>query len=173
MGIPDHLTCLLRSMCAGQEAIVRTGHGTLDWLQTGKGICQGYILSPCLINLYAKYIMWNSRLDKSKAGIKVSGRSINNPRYTDDTTLTSESEEELNSLLMKVKEESGKSCLKIQHSKNKVDSIQSHNLMSNMRGNNENKWQISFSLAPKSLWTVTATMQLKSICSLKDKLWWT
>ena len=106
MGIPDHLTCLLRNLYAGQEATVRTGRGTTDWLQIGKGVCQGCILSPCLFNLYAEYIMRNARLDEAQAGIRIAGRNINNLRYADDTTLMAESEEELRSLLMKVKEES-------------------------------------------------------------------
>src|SRR5574339_488699 len=104
MRIPDHLTCLLRSLCAGQEATVRTGHGTTDWFQIGKGLCQGCILSPCLFNLYAEYIMRNAGLDEAQAGIKISRRNINNFRYADDTTLMAPSEEELKSLLMKVKE---------------------------------------------------------------------
>ena len=108
MGIPEHLTCLQRNLYAGQEATVRTGHGTMDWFQIGKGVCQGYILSPCLFNLYAEYIMPNARLDEAQAGIKIAGRNINNLRYADDTTLMAESEEELNSLLVKVKEESEK-----------------------------------------------------------------
>ena len=101
MGIPDHLTCLLRNLYAGHEATVRTGHGTTDWFQIGKGVRQGYILSPCLFNLYAEYIMRNAGLDEAQAGIKTDGRNINNFRYADDTTLTAESEEELKSLLMK------------------------------------------------------------------------
>ena len=104
MGIPDHLTCLLRNLYAGQEATVRTGHGTTDWFQIGKGEHQGYILSPCLFNVYAEYIMQNAGLDEAQAGIKISGRNINNLRNTDDTTLKAESEEELKNLLMKVKE---------------------------------------------------------------------
>ena len=104
MGILDHLTCLLRNLYAGQEATIRTGHGSTDWLQIGKGVCQGCILSPCLFNLYAEYIMRNAGLDK--AGIKITRRNTNNLRYADDTTLMAESEEELKSLLMKVKEES-------------------------------------------------------------------
>ena len=108
MGIPDHLTCLLRNLYAGQEATVRTGHGTTDWLQIGKGVCQGCILSPCLLNLYAEYIMRNAELEEAQAGIKIAGRNINNLRYADDTTLMAESKEELKSLLMKVKEESKK-----------------------------------------------------------------
>ena len=108
MGIPGHLTCLLRNLYAGQEATVRTGHGTTDWLQIGKGECQGCILSPCLFNLYAEYIIRNTGLDEAQAGIKIGGRNINNLRHADDTTLMAESEEEIKSLLMKVKEESEK-----------------------------------------------------------------
>ena len=105
MGIPDLLTCLLRNLYAGQEATVRTGHGTTDWFQIGKGVCQACILSPCIFNLYAEYIMQNARLGEAQGGIKIAGRNINNLRYADDTTLMAESEE-LKSLLMKVKEES-------------------------------------------------------------------
>ena len=104
MGILDHLTCLLRNLYAVQEATVRTGHGTTDWSQIGRGVCQGYILSPCLFNFYAEYIMRNAGLDEARAGIKISGRNINNLRYADDTTLMAEREEELKSLLMHVKE---------------------------------------------------------------------
>ena len=107
MGIPDHLTCLLRNLYAGQEATVRTGHGTTDWFQIRKEVCQGHILSPCLFNLYAEYIMRNTGLAEAQAGIKIAGRNINNLRYADDTTLMAE-REELKSLLMKVKEESEK-----------------------------------------------------------------
>ena len=106
MGIPDHLTCLLRNLCAGQESTVKIGHGTADWFQIGEGVCQGCILSPCLFNLYVEYIMRNAGLDEAQAGIKIAGRNINNLRYADDTTFTAESKEELKSLLMKVKEES-------------------------------------------------------------------
>ena len=113
MKIPDHLTCLMRNLYAGQETTVRTGHGTTDWFQIGKGVRQGCILSPCLFNLYAEYIMRNTGLDEAQAGIKISGRNINNLRYADDTTLMAESEEELKSLLMKVKEESEKVSLKL------------------------------------------------------------
>ena len=112
MGIPDHLTCLLRNLYAGQEATVRTGHGTTDWFQIGKGVCQDCILPPCLFNLYAEYIMRNAGLEETQAGIKTAERNINNLRYADDTTLMAESEEELKSLLMKVKEESEKVGLK-------------------------------------------------------------
>ena len=105
MGIPDHLTCLLRNLYAGQEATVTTGHGTMDWFKIGNGIWQGCILSPCLFNLYAEYIMWNAMLDEAQVGIKIVGRNI---KYADDTTLMAESKEDLKSLLMKVKEESEK-----------------------------------------------------------------
>ena len=108
MGIPDHLTCLLRNLYAGQEATVRTGHGTTHWFQIGKGVCQGCILLPCLFNLYAEYIMRDAGLEEAQDGIKIAGRHINNLIYADDTTLMAESEEELKSLLMKVKEESEK-----------------------------------------------------------------
>ena len=113
MGIPGHLTCLLRNLYAGQEATVRTRHGTTDWFQIWKGVHQGCILSPCLFNFYAEYIMRNARLDEAQAGIKIAGRNINNLRYTDDTTLTAESEEELKSLLMKVEVKSEKAGLKL------------------------------------------------------------
>ena len=108
MEIPDHHTCLLRSLYAGQEAIVRTRHRTTDWFQIGKGVHQGCVLLPCLFNFYAEYIMQNAGLDESEAEIKIAGRNISNLRYVDDTTLMAESEEELKSLLMKVKEESAK-----------------------------------------------------------------
>ena len=117
MGIPGPLTCLLRDLYAGQEATVRTGHGTTDWFQIGKGVRQGCILSPCLCNLYAEYIMRNARLDKAQAEIKIAGR--NNLRYADETSLMAESKEELKSLLMKVKEE-WKSCLKLNIQKTKI-----------------------------------------------------
>ena len=121
MGIPDHLTCLLRNLYAGQEATVRTGHGTTDWFQIGKGVRQGYcILSPCLFNLYAEYIMRNAGLEEAQAGIKTVGRNINNLRYADDTILMAESEEELKSLLMKVKEESETVGLKLKIQKTKI-----------------------------------------------------
>ena len=120
MKIPDHLTCLLRNLYAGQEATVKTGHGTTDFFQIGKGILQGCILSPCLFNLYAEYIMKNARLEETGAGIKIAGRNINNLRYADDTTLMAESEEELKSLLMKVEEESEEVGLKLNIQKTKV-----------------------------------------------------
>ena len=132
MGIPDHLICLLRNLYTGQEGTVRTGHGT-DYFQIGKGVCQGCILSPCLCNLYAEYSMRNAGLEEAQAGIKIAGRNINNLRYADDTTLIAESEEELKSLLMKVKLESEKVGLK--HSENKDHGIWSHHFMGNRWGN--------------------------------------
>ena len=120
MGIPDHLTCLLRSLYAGQEATVRTGHGTTDWFQIGKGIHQGCILSPCLFNLHAEYIMRNAGLDEAQAGIKIARRNINNLRYADDTTLLAESKQELKSLLMRVKEKSEKVGVKLNIQKTKI-----------------------------------------------------
>ena len=120
MGIPDHLTCLLRNLYAVQEPTVRTGHGTTDWFQIGKGVRQGCILSPCLFNLYAEYIMKNAGLEEAQAGIKIAGRNIKNLKYADDTTLMVESEEELKCLWMKVKEESGKVGLKFNIEKTKI-----------------------------------------------------
>ena len=169
MGIPDHLTCLLRNLYAGQEATVRTGHGTTDWFQVGKGVCQGSILSPCLFNLYAEYIMRNAGLEKTQAGIKIAGRNINNLRYADDTTLTAESEEELKSLLMNVKEESEKVGLKLNVQKMKI-----------MASSPITSWEIDVETveivsdfifgAPKSLQIVTAAMKLKDVYSLEGKL---
>ena len=129
MGIPDHLTCLLRNLYAGQEATVRTGHGTTDWFQIGKGVCEGCILSPCLFNSYAEYIMRNAGLEETQAGSKIAGRTINNLRYADDTTLMAESEEELKSLLMKVKEDSEKVGLKLNFRK-----IRSWHLVPSLHG---------------------------------------
>ena len=158
MGIPDHLTCLLRNLYAGQEATVRTGHGTTDWFQIGKGVCQGCILSPCLFNLYAEYIKRNAGLDEAQAGIKIAGRNIKNLRYADDTTHTAESKEELKSLLLKVKGESEKSWLKAQHSENKDHNIGAHHFMANRWANNGNTERLFF-WAPKSLQMVTAAMK--------------
>ena len=141
MGIPDHLTCLLRNLYAGQEATVRTGHGTTDWFQIGKGVRQGCMLSPCLFNLYAEYIMRNSGLDEAQAGIKITGRNINNLRYADDTTLMPESKE-LKSLLMKVKGEKENVDLK-----------------------NGNSDRLYFLGDPKSLQMVTRAMKLKDTYS--------
>ena len=135
MGIPDHLTCLLRNLYAGQEATVRTGHGTTDWFQIGKGVRQGCILSPCLFNFYAEYIIRNAGLEETQAGIKIARRNLNNLRYADDNTLMAESEEELKSLLMKVRGER-KSWLKAQYSENEDHGIRSHYFMGN-------RWRIS------------------------------
>ena len=168
MGITDHLTCLLRNLYAGQEATVRTGHGTTDWFQIGKGVRQGCILSPCLFNLYAEYIMKNAGLEETQAGIKISGRNINNLRYADDNTLMAESEEELKSLLMKVKGESEKVGLKLNIQKTK-----------SMASGPVTSWEIDGETvetvsdfifwAPKSLQMVTAAMKLKDTCSLEEK----
>ena len=156
-------------MYAGQEATVRTGHGTTDWFQIGKGVHQGCILSPCLFNLYAEYIMRNAGLDEAQAAIKIAGRNINNLRYADDTTPMAESEEELKSLLMKVKEESEKAGLKFNIQKTKM-----------MASGPITSWQIDGKtmdtetdftfLDSKSLQMVTATMKLKDTCSLEEKL---
>ena len=167
--IPDHLTCLLRNLYAGQEATVRTGHRTTDWFQIGKGVRQGYILSPCLFNLYAGYIMRNAGLEEAQAGIKIARRNINNLRYADDTTLMAESEE-VKSLLMKVKEESEKFGLKLKIQKTKI-----------MASGPITSWQIygetvetvaDFILGglQKSLQMVTAAMKLKDAYSLEGKL---
>src|SRR5574337_855628 len=142
MGIPDHLTCLLRNLYAGQEATVRTGHGTTDWFQIGKGVHQGCILSPCLFNLYAEYIVRNAGLEEAQAGIKIAGRNINNLRYADDTTLMAGSEEELKSLLMKVKEESEKVGLKLNIQKTKI--MASGPIMANRWGNSGNSVRLYF-----------------------------
>ena len=168
MGIPAHLTCILRNLYAGQEATVRTGHRTTDWFQIWKGVHQGCTLSPCLFNLYAKYIMHNAGLDEAQAGIKIAGRNINNLRYTDDTTLMAESEE-LKSLLMNVKEECEKAGLKLNIQKTKI-----------MASGPTTSWQIHgetmetvtdfISWAPKSQQMLTAAMKLKDACSLEEKL---
>ena len=131
MGIPDHLTCLLRNLYVGQEATVRIGHGTTDWFKVGKGVRQGYILSPCLFNFYAEYIMRNAGLDKAQAGIKIARRNINNLRYADDTILMAESEEELKSHVTSMKEESEKASLKLNIKKTK---IMTSGPMANRRG---------------------------------------
>ena len=174
MGLPDHLTCLRRNLYASQEATVRTGRGTTDWFQIGKGAWQGCILSPCLFNLYSEYIRWNAGLDEAKAAIKISGRNINNFRYADDTTLMAENKQELTNVLMKVKDESEKVYLKLNSQKTKT--IASGPITS---------WQIDRetmetvtgfidlrqSWAPKSLQMVTSAMKLKHACSLEEKLW--
>ena len=144
MGIPDHLTCVLRNLYAGQEATVTTGHGTTDWFQIGKGIRQGCIPSPCLFNLYAEYIMRNAGLDEAQAGIKISGRNINNLRYADDITLMAESEDKLKSLLMKVKEQSEKFGLKLNIQKTKIMASVSITLWQIDGGNNGNSDRLYF-----------------------------
>ena len=164
----DHLTCLLRSLYAGQEATVRTGHGTTDWFQIGKGIHQGCILSPCLFNFYAEYIKGNAGLDEAQAGIKIAGRNINYLRYADDTFLMAESKE-LKSLLMNVKEESEKVGLKLNIQKTQI-----------MASGPITSWQIDGETvetvtdfiggAPKLLQMVTAAMKLKEAWSLEEKL---
>ena len=161
MGIPDHLTYLLRNLYANQEETVRTGHGTTDWFQIGKGVHQSCILSPCLFNLYSEYIMRNAGLEETHAGIKIAGRNINNLRY-DDTTLTAESKEELKSFLMKLKEESEKVGLKLNIQKTKI-----------MASGPITSWQIDgetmetvtdfFSWAPKSLQMMTAATEVKDV----------
>ena len=169
-GIPDHLTCLLRNLYAGQEATVRTGRGTTDWFQIGKGVRQGCILLKyCLFNLHAEYIMRNAGLEETQAGIKIAGRNINNLRYADDTTLMGESEEEIKSLLMKVKVESEKVGLKLNVQKTKI-----------MASGPITSWEIDGETvetvadlifwAPKSLQTVIAAMKLKDAYSLEEKL---
>ena len=168
MGLPDHLTYLLRNLYAGQEATVRTGHGT-NWFQIGKGVHQGCILSPCLFNLYAEYIMRNAGLDEAQAGIKIARRNINHLKYADDTTLMAESEEEVKSLLMKVKEENEKVGLKLNIQKTKI-----------MASGPITSWQIDWETvetvadfifwAPKSLQMVIAAMKLKDTYSLAEKL---
>ena len=171
-GIPEHLTCLLRTLHAGQETTVRTGNGTTDWFQIGKGVCQGCILSPCLFNFYAEYIMRNAGLEEAQAGIKVARRNINNLRYADDTTLMAESEEELKSVLMKVKEESEKVGLKLNIQKTKImasGSITSWEMKERV-GKQWKQCQTLFLGAPKSLQMVTAAMTIKDAYSLEGKL---
>ena len=158
MGIPDHLTCLLRNLYADQEAIVGTGHGTTEWFQIGKGVRQGCILSPCLFNFYAEYIMRNTGLEEAQAGIKMAGRNINNLRYADDITLMAESEKKLKSLLMKVKEESEKVGLKLNIQKTKI--MASGAITSWERdGKQWKKCHTLFFWAPKSLQMVIAAMK--------------
>ena len=162
MGIPpDHLACLLRNLYTGQEATVRTGHGTTDWFQIGKGVHQGCILSPCLFNLHAEYIMRNTGLEETQAGIKIVGRNINNLRDADDTTLMAESEEELKSLLMKVKDESEKVGLKLNIQKTKI--MASGPITSwEIYGKEWKQCQTLYLWAPKSLQMVIAAMKLKN-----------
>ena len=169
MGIPDHLTCLLRNLYAGQEATVRTGHGTTDWFQLGKGVRQGCILSPCLFNVYAVYIMRNAGLDEAQSGIKIARRNISHLRYVDDTTLMAESEEELKSLLMKVKVESEKVGLMLNIQKTKImHPVPS--LHGKYMGKQWKQCQTLFLGSPKSLQMVKAAMKLKDTYSLEGKL---
>ena len=168
MGISDHLTCLLRNLYSRQEATVITVHGTTDWFQIRKRICQCCILSPCLFNLYAEHIMWNARLDEAQAGIKIAKRNINNLRYADDTTLMAESEE-LKSLLMKVKEESEKLGLKFNIQNTKITASGPITWWQIYGGTVETVTDFIFG-APKSLQMVTAAMELKDTCSLEGKL---
>ena len=159
----------MRNLYAGQEATVRTGHGTTDWFQIGKGVRQGRILSPCLFNFYAEYIMRNAGLEETQAGIEIAGRNINNLKYADDTTLTAESEEELQSLLMKVKEESEKVGLKLNIQKRKI--MASGPITSwEIDGKQWKQCQTLFFGAPKSLQMVIAAMKLKDAYSLEEKL---
>ena len=144
MGLPDHLIYLLRNLYAGQEATFRTRHGTTDWFEVGKEVCQGGMLSPCLFNLYAEYIMWNARLHKAQAGIKTARRNMKNLRYADDTTLMAESEEELKSLFMKVKKQSEKAGLKLSIKKCWDLGIWSHHFMANRRGKSESSDRFYF-----------------------------
>ena len=169
MGVPDHLTCLLRNLYAGQEATFRTEHGTTDWFQIGKGVGQGCILSPCLFNLNAEYIMPNARLDEAQAGIKIAGRNVDNLRYANNTTLVAESEEALKSLLMKVKEDSKKVGLKLNIQKMKI-----------MASGPITSWEIDGEIVEtvadfilgsfKITEMVTTVMKLKDTCSLEEKL---
>ena len=168
MGIPDHLTYLLRNLYVGQEATVRSGHGTTDWFQIGKGVRQGCILSPYLFNLYAEYITRNAVLDEAQAGSKIARRNINNLRYADDTTLMAESEEELKSLLMKVKEESEKVGLKLNIQKTKI--MASGPITSWETDGKTVETVPDLFWAPKSLQMVTAAIKLKDAYSLEEKL---
>ena len=163
--IADHLTCLLRNLFADEEETVRTGRGTTDWFQIRKGIHQGCILSPCLVTLYAEYLMRNAGLEEAQAGIKIARRNINNLRYVEDTTFIAESEEELKCLLMKVKEESEKVGLKLNIQKTKIMASRCK-----WMGKEWKQWLTLFWGAPKSLQMVIATMKLKDAYSLEGKL---
>ena len=168
MGISDHLTCLLRNLYAGQEATVRTEHGTTDWFQIGKGVCQGCILSPCLFNFHAEYIMRNAGLEETQAGVKIAWGNINSLRYADVTILMAESEEELKSILMRVKksEEAG---LKLNIQKPKI--MASGPITSRQVGGEKVETVTDFiSWAPQLLQMVTIAMKLKDSCSLEEKL---
>ena len=170
MGLPDHLTCLLRNLYAGQEATVRTGHGTTDWFQVGEGVSQGCILSPCLFNLYAEYIicMRNAGLNETQAGIKIARRNINNLRHTHDTTLMAESEE-LKSLLMKVKEENEKVGLKLNIQKTKIMASGPITSWLKVGKKCRNSHRLYF-LGLQNHMMMTAAMKLKDASSLEEKL---
>ena len=168
MGTPDHFTCLLRNLYAGQEATIRTGHGTVDWFQIGKGVHQGCILSPCLFNLFAENIIWDSGLDEVQARIKIAGKNISNLRYAVDITLMAESEEELKSQLMKVKDESEKAGLKLNIQKTKILTSGPITLWQK-DGETMGKWQTFFFWPLKFLPMVTIAMKLKDTCSLGEK----
>ena len=166
MGIPDHLTCLLRNLYAGQEATVRTGHGTTDWFQIGKGVHQGCTLSACLFNLYAEYIMRKAGLEEAQAGIKTPRRNIHNLRYADNTILMAEGEEEIKNLLIKMKEESEKVGLKLNIQKTKImATIPITSWQTD--GETLEQWLTLFFWAPKSLQMVTTAMKVKDACSWK------
>ena len=166
----DGNPCLLRNLYAVQEATLRTGHGTTDWFQIGKGVRQGCILSPCLFNFYAEYIIRNAGLEETQAGIKIAGTNINNLRYADDTTLMAEKWREIKNPLDENEREVWKSWLKAQHSENEDHGIWSHHFMGNKWGNSGNGVR-HFFWTPKSLQMVTAAMKWKDACSLEEKLW--
>ena len=166
MGIPDHLTCLLRNLYTGKEAIVRTGHGTADWFQIGKGVCQGCIFPPCLFNLYADYIMRSTRIEEAQSGIKIGRRNVNNLRYADDTNFMAESKEELKSFLMKVKEESEKVGLKQNIQKMKI-----------MASGPITSWRIDGEIVSDFIFWVSkitadgdCSHEIKNVYSLEEKL---
>ena len=166
MGIPDHLTCLLRNLYPGQEATVKTGHGTTDWFQIGKGVGQGCILSPCLFNFYAEYIMRNAGLEETQSGIKIAGRNINNLRYADDTRKWQKAKRNYKSFLMRVKEENDKAGLKLN-----IKKLRSWHLVPSFMANRRGKSGSSFlSWAPTSLRMVTVAMKLEDACFLEGKL---
>ena len=169
MGIQDHLTCFLRNLYAGQEAKVRTRHGTTNWVKIGKGVYQSCILSPCLFSLYEQYIMWNAGLNEAQAGIKIAWRNTNNLRYASDITLMTESQEESKSFLMRVKEKSEKVSLKLNIRQMKI--MVSGSITSwQIDGKKWKQWQTLFSCAPKSWRTLTGTTKLKDACCLEEKL---
>ena len=171
MGIPDHLTCHLRNLYAGQEATVRTRHGTMDWFQIRKGVHQGCILPPCLFNLHAEYIMRNTGLEEAQAGIKIAGRNINNLRYADDTILNGRKWRGTKKPLDESERGEWKSWLKAQHSENEDHGIWAHHFKGNRWGNSGNSVRLYFFLAPKSLQMLIAAMKLKDTSPLEGKLW--